>query len=127
MDDDREVRELALQSWLSEHTPDIRRDRAALYAKTFYDNNASTIVRVGKMVTRDAKWLIQLQVDEDDADDIVAALRSSALVPPSNQLQKTQNSLNGDQGAGSARETMHRSDASSPMAIAELSPLPVTR
>ena len=123
--DDREVRERALQTWLKEHTSDVRQDRAALYAKTFYDNNASTIVRVGKKV-RDKTWLIQLQIDPDDADDIVTALRTAKLIPPSNesgdtitssnQPQKTQNSSKGNTCVGSARESVNRSDASSPLA-----------
>ena len=126
-DDDRDVRELALRRWLKENTSDIRQDRAAVYSKTFYDNNASTIVRVGKKVREQgSSWLVdELQIDPDDADDIVVALRAAKLVPPqtnengnaiSTQLKKKETSSNGIQGVDSAREKVFRSDTSSPMA-----------
>ena len=125
--DDRDVRELALRRWLKENTSDIRQDRAVVYSKTFYDNNASTIVRVGKKVREQgSSWLVdQLQIDPDDADDIVVALRAAKLVPPptnengngiSTQLKKKETSSNGIHGVDSARDEVFRSDTSSPMA-----------
>ena len=66
----------ALCTWLNERVPAVNTSTRTTYASAFYDHNAATIERVAK---KNKEWLVSTSgVDEEDADDILAALASKS-------------------------------------------------
>ena len=49
------------------------------YALLFYDNNLTTETRILTQLTRNPKWLSEHNVEEFDAEDILAYLRTKGL------------------------------------------------
>jgi len=66
--------------WLRTHAPNVVPATALQYAQAFFNASVPTVARLGKKVARDGTWLAQLEMDEDDAEDIVAALVEGGLL-----------------------------------------------
>ena len=70
----------AMFQWLFTHTHGIHPDTSHTYAQAFYAAKMTTIDRVAKKVGKKPGLLLSLGVDEDDADDIVQAMRDAGLL-----------------------------------------------
>ena len=80
--DARSAQEDTIIRWFADHVPGVRPSQARSYAVAFCDANQSTIARIGRKISRDANWLIkEMRLDEDDAEDLVAALIESNELP----------------------------------------------
>ena len=67
--------------WLRTNAPTIHPTTAEKYSQAFYKTGNSAIERLGRKLARDGTWLVaQLEIDEDDAEDIVAALVKAGLL-----------------------------------------------
>ena len=73
----------AMCEWLLAHTASIHADITLAYAQAFYAAKMITIDRVAKKVGKEPGFLLSLGVDEDDADDIVQAMRDARMLTAS--------------------------------------------
>ena len=51
-----------------------------IYAKSFYTANMTTIERLAKKIGKESGFLSFLDVEEDDADDIVQAMQQAQML-----------------------------------------------
>ena len=72
--------EVAMFQWLLTHTPGIPADAAHTYAHAFAGAKILTMPRVAKKVAKEPGVLSSLGVEEDDADDIMQAMRDARLL-----------------------------------------------
>ena len=78
---DRQIEyEDTMFQWLFTHTHGIHPDTSHTYAQAFYAAKMITIDRVAKKVGKEPGFLLSLGVDEDDADDIVRAMRDARVL-----------------------------------------------
>ena len=70
----------AMCAWLLTHSPGIHPDTSLIYAKSFYTAKMTTIDRVAKKVGKQPGVLLSLGVEEDDAEDIVQAMRDAQML-----------------------------------------------
>ena len=68
-----------LEDWFAAHVGSIKPGNRKEYAQLLYDNNLTTETRILTQLTRNPKWLSQHNVDEFDAEDILAYLRTKGL------------------------------------------------
>ena len=69
----------SLEAWFVANVSSIKPGKRKEYAQLFYDNNLTTETRILTQLTRNSKWLSQHNVDEFDAEDILAYLRTKGL------------------------------------------------
>ena len=72
--------EEAMYQWLFINTPGIHPDTSRTYAQGFYAAKMTTIERVAKKVGKEPGVLLSLGVEEDDAEDIVQAMRDASML-----------------------------------------------
>ena len=72
--------EEAMFQWLLTHTPGIVADAAHTYVKAFAGAKILTMPRLAKKIGKEPGFLLSLGVDEDDADDIVQAMRDERML-----------------------------------------------
>ena len=70
----------AMFQWLLAHTPGIHADTSLNYIKTLYAAKMTTIDRLAKRGGKEPGYLLSLGVDEDDADEIVQAMRDAHML-----------------------------------------------
>ena len=69
----------SLEAWFVANVCSIKPSKRKEYAQLFYDNNLTTETRMLTQLTRNPIWLSQRDVDEFDAEDILAYLRTKGL------------------------------------------------
>ena len=70
---------VGLEAWFVANVGSIKPSKRKEYAQLFYDSNLTTETRILTQLTRNPKWLSQHYVDEFDAEDILAYLRTKGL------------------------------------------------
>ena len=82
----------SLEAWFMANVSSVKPSKRKEYAQHFYDNNFTTETRILTQLTRNPKWLSQHDVDEFDAEDILAYLRTKGLpstAPPIGRRSST--------------------------------------
>ena len=69
----------SLEDWFIANVRSIKPSNRKEYAQLFYDNNLTTETRILTQLTRNPNWLSEHNVDEFDAEDILAYLRTKGL------------------------------------------------
>ena len=84
VDDEEKAEKVAsLKLWMKTHASDIRATQRAAYASRFYDLNAPSVARLVAKILKDAVWLTtQAGVDEEDAEQLMDALRRQGMLLP---------------------------------------------
>ena len=78
---DRPQREQAMVNWLRTHCPYICPENVPIYAKMFYDDNASAIERVARRACKRPSWMgSELEIHEDDEEKILEALEAAGYL-----------------------------------------------
>ena len=72
--------ERELFGWLTDHVHGLHPDNAYKYSKIFYAK-FTTIQKVARKVEKKSMYLTdELEIDEDDADDIIEAMKTAGTV-----------------------------------------------
>jgi hypothetical protein len=72
--------ERVMCEWLLTRAPGIHPETSLIYAKSFYTAKMTTIERLAKKVGKESEFLSSLGVDEDDAEDIVQAMKQAQML-----------------------------------------------
>ena len=70
---------VGLEGWFVANVASIKPSKRKEYAQLFYDSNLTTETRILTQLTRNPKWLSEHIIDDFDAEDILAYLRTKGL------------------------------------------------
>ena len=80
LDEEQKKCEDDMFSWLRSNVSGIHPADAIKYSQAFYRAKQSNMARVARNVNRDSQWLVNLEIDPLDAEDIIEALCSTGLM-----------------------------------------------